>query len=204
MTRVAVCIPSLPERTVMCADTMTTYLAQTTEDLQVSVEAIRGHTQWGEGCNQLANSGHRLSLDPDDYLLFTCDDAVPRPGALAAAVAHHRATGQIPGCRFYQHGEPMDPSYDAAPHGQVSPWTRIFLLTRATYAQVGPLLDITWYSDIDYCQRLNEHGYTITMCDGFSFDHLDAPRSWAANGEVQRQHAVYHAACVAGKRSPLV
>jgi GT2 family glycosyltransferase len=212
MIRVAVCIPSVPERDAICTQTMTAFLAQSGEglDLRVSVRAIRGHT-WGGGCNALAQELLAGDAQPD-YLLFGCDDAVPRPGALAAALRFYRdlpaegytwGTQPLPGCRFYQDGAPLDPSYDARPHGVETPWCRLFLLPPAVYTSVGPLLDLTWYTDIDYCQRLNEAGHRILMCDGFSFDHLNPPRSWAVNGEVERQHRVYREACIAAGRSPL-
>ena len=199
MTDVAVCIPTVPERADMCERTIAAYLAQSDGDeLFVEVGTISGHT-WGGGCNELA--GHTIFAS--DYLLFGCDDAVPHPGAVAAAVRFHVETGDLPGCRFLEAGVPLDPSYDARPHGQETPWCRLFLLPPAVYQQVGPLLDLTWYTDIHYCQRLNEHGYRIRMCDGFTFDHLDPPRTWAVNGEVERQHAVYREACAAAGRSPL-
>lgn len=168
------------------------------ETISVTCFEAFGFT-WGGGCNWLFD--HYAS--GFDYVLFGCDDAVPRPGCVEAAVRYHFTTGHIPGCRFYQDGEPMDTSYDARPHGEETPWTRLFLLTSAIYRRVGPLLDLTWYTDIDYCQRLNEHGYMISMCDGFEFDHLDPPRTWAENGEVERQHRVYREACAAAGRSPL-
>lgn len=198
MKTVAVCIPSLAERDAYLWRTTGAFNRERSETISIACFNAFGLT-WGGGCNWLFDhfaSGFR-------YVLFGCDDAVPRPGCVEAAVRYHFTTGHIPGCRFYQDGEPMDESYDARPHGETTPWTRLFLLTPAIYQRVGPLLDLTWYTDIDYCQRLNEHGYTISMCDGFAFDHLDPPRTWAADGEVERQHRVYREACAAAGRSPL-
>lgn len=198
MTDVAVCIPTIAGREDVCATTIHAYLGQSRDDLFIEVGTIKGKT-WGEGCNALMGR----PLLPSDYFLLGCDDAVPHLGAVQAAVDFHKQTGDLPGCRFLQDGEPMDPSYDARPHGEETPWCRLFLLTQSIYNAVGPLLDLTWYTDIDYCQRLNEAGYRIRMCDGFTFDHLDPPRTWAVDGEVERQRAVYHEACVAAGRSPL-
>ncbi len=198
VTRVRVQIPYVEERRATTLEaTLTGYYAQ--EGVDVDLVTLTGFS-WGQAHNVMLAAEF-----PDaDYVLLGCDDVVPHPGALAAAVRFHVETGDLPGCRFLQDGDPLDPSYDAKPHGEDTNWSRFFLAPPAVYAQVGPLLDLSWFVDVDYSQRMNEAGHRLRMCDGFVFDHLDPPRLWATPDEVARQRAVYHAACDAAGRSRLM
>ncbi len=216
MTRVRVQIPYLPEREAMLHEVESAYRdGQQRAGIEVELATLSAHS-WGEAHNiMLADAGDA------DYVLTANDDCIPHPGALRAAAnfyANEAASGgngfDLPGCRMVDTlGVPLDPSYDVRAHGAETPWMRMFFAPPAVFAAVGPLLDLSWYVDIDYCQRLREHGYRLRMVDGFSFTHLDPPRHWAEtpadhNGvpmrEVERQHLVYREACAAAGRSPLV
>lgn len=200
MARVVVCIPTVGGRDAMLRQTVDAWADQLHSGIKTFW--VDGYT-WGEGCNRIASlcCGGGYYTDPD-YLVFAADDCVPRPGALKAAVDHWLTTGTIPGARFYQDGQPLAAGFDDLPAGTATTWTRLFLLTPEVYRQVGPLLDISWFADFDYSDRLAEAGYPITVCDGFAFDHLDGERTWAVDGEVDRQRRVYREACAVACRSP--
>lgn len=203
MTHVAVLIPYLEERleSGMVAQVQNSYVE---ELLRSDGPTITTHLLTGGSWGGLHNQLCRAHLSDSDYLLLANDDCPIHPGAIGAAVAHLRR-GEIPGCRFLTvDGEPLDPSYDAKPAGEETPWTRLFLLTPGIFEKVGPLMDLSWFVDIDYCQRLREAGFRITMCDSFTFTHLDAPRTWATPEVVAAQREEYHRACRAAGRSPLV
>lgn len=202
MTIVRVQIPYLPERIGMLTRVMLAYRAQSFGGQHLQCVSVKGYT-WGEGQNQLLARLDDEGAARPDYVLTGNDDCIPHPGAIQAAIRFHVETGDLPACRFLQDGQPLDPSYDARPHGAPTPWMRMFFAPPEVFERVGPLLDLTWYTDIDYCQRLVEHGYRMSLCDGFTFDHLDSPRTWAENGEALRQHGVYREACAAAGRSPL-
>ena len=197
MTLVRVQVPFLPERRDLLERTCAAFHDQ--EGVDVEVITLTGMS-WGRAHNSMLASVHD---DVVDYVLLGSDDAVPRPGAVRAAVDFHVETGDLPGCRFLENDLPLDPSYDAKPHGEETNWCRLFCAPPSVYREIGRFLDLTWYTDIDYCQRLREHAYRIRMVDGFTFDHLDAPRTWASDGEVERQHRVYRQACAIANRSPL-
>ncbi|MDE2233870.1 MAG: hypothetical protein KGJ90_07255 [Patescibacteria group bacterium] len=179
-------------------------LAQTVQAWQeqlhrpVRVLTVEGAT-WGGGCNQAAD----LVIGEVDYLVFAGDDCPPRPGALKAAVDHWLLTGTVPGCRFRENGSWLNPPYDGLAPGTETAWTRLFLLTPDVYREVGPLLDISWYADLEYGQRLSSKGYRITICDGFDFDHLHGERTWLSPEVNDAQRDAYHQACAANGWSPL-
>ncbi len=199
MIRVRVQIPYLPERGELLEQVTGAYLEQ--EGVRVDVAAISG-VSWGEGQNRL------LAECPPgvDYVLTGNDDCVPHPGCLAAAVAFaHVHVLSLPACRMVDgDGEPLDASYDARPHGGETPWARMFFLRPTVFRSFGPMLDLSWYTDIDYCQRLRDGGHVLRMVDGFTFTHLDPPRTWATPDEVARQYDAYRAVCAAANRSPLI
>lgn len=148
---------------------------------------------WGEGCNQLAIRAK------GEFLLMAPDDLVPHPGCLAAGLAM-LASGSVPVARYLTvAGAPLHPDYDAAPHGTLLDWTRVFLLPATLYRELGPLIDANWCTDIDYSERLGEAGHKLRACDGFTFTHLDGSRAWRTAAVAASEDAAY-AASLARRR----
>lgn len=142
---------------------------------------ITDRYSWGEGCNQLAAEA------TGDHWLLACDDIVPVAGWYDAAL-EMLETGVVPMSHYWTpEGEPLNPKYDGLAHGTPVDWTRTFFLTPGLYREIGPLLDATWYTDLDYSERLIAAGWPIQACDGFSFLHLHGERDWATEAELAVQ-----------------
>lgn len=151
---------------------------------------IKWGCSWGEGCNQLA----RIAGDRYRYLLLACDDTLPHEGWFEAARPVVDAD-RTPVSRYLTpDGGPLRPGTDDAPAGTALPWSRSFLITPAIFAEVGPLIDTTWYADFNYSERLAEAGRPLLAVDGFTFTHLESSRDWLTPAEDNRQRQVYEAA----------
>lgn len=149
------------------------------------VLTIRGFS-WGEGLNRLAKKA------TGKYWSCCCDDTIPLDGWFEAGRAR-LDEGAEPASRYFtMEGTPVHP-IDEAPDGLAIGWCRSFLLTPALYAQIGPFIDATWYSDWDYSERLVAAGWPIVATDGFSFMHLDGKRGWLTPEEDARQKLEYEA-----------
>lgn len=179
----SVLIPTVGDRDTMLAQVIAAYSAEGHD-----VRVIYGHT-WGGGCNALAET------ETADYMLFACDDKLPRLGWFDHAKAM-LDSGAVPQSRNLTYsGFPLHELYDdALGAGEYSDWTRDFFLTPAIWRQVGPLLDTTWYTDIEYSARLNAAGWALRVCDGFTFTHLDGPREWRTQAVDARERQIYEAA----------
>lgn len=197
MEAVAVCIGTLTGREEYLEQVVEAWEAQ--DDCVVFVGVLKDKPL-GTSWNMLAESAFMA-----EWLIFAADDQEPWPGALDSALTYlHANPGCVAGFRLHQNGEPLDAGYDAKLHGEQTSWARCWLLHRTIYRQVGPFLELSWYLDIDYSQRLTEAGFPIRMVDGFGGDHLDAPRDWLNPTEQDRQYQAYLAACATGNRSPFV
>lgn len=137
---------------------------------------------WGAAMNEMAE------VASGRYLLTACDDTLPRPGWFGAARAMVDQ-GVQPACRFYELDGSITPTWpglDGCAHGTPVPWTRLMLLTPEILDRVGPLIDASWYVDIDYANRMRAAGIEILACDGYEFTHLDGARDWKTPEEDAR------------------
>jgi hypothetical protein len=202
--RVLVCIGTLEGRERYYGEVAMAWRDCSWSDLEVQVMSIKGKSlgvAWNASVGLVGFTGEEAW----DYIMFTADDQVPWDYTLDPAISWlHRHPYDVAGFRLHQHGLPLDPSYDTLAHGETTPWARGWLMRPPVYAHVGPFLDLSWYLDIEYSQRLTEAGYSIRMLEGFGGDHLDAPRTWLTTAERERQYQAYHAACAAAGRSPFV
>lgn len=132
---------------------------------------------------------------PDDAVFFTtCDDTVPLFESIAP-VLEVWESGKVPACRYVDKaGGPVNTNVDSVPAGTPLGWTRQPFLSKRLWLELGPFLDITWYLDCDYSDRLLEAGYPIVSCPKFVQRHLEGSRSWQAGGVAEREHEVYLAA----------
>lgn len=197
MNSVAVCIGSLTDREPFlerCADAW-----RLQEGVAPFVGVLKDRPL-GASWNTLGHSAFMAQ-----WLLFVADDQQPWPDALAAGVGYlQQHPSHVAALRLYQDGRPLDASYDAKAHGERTPWARGWLLHPGVFEQVGDFLELSWYLDIDYSQRLSEAGFPIVAVDGFGADHLDAPRDWLTPEVRERQYRAYLQACADGNRSPFV
>jgi GT2 family glycosyltransferase len=178
---ISVLIPTVGDREDLLQECASAYRDEHRDEVEILT--IEGHT-WGAGCNALAEFAQ------GDYWLFACDDTKPQPDWFVRA-ASLVDRGLTPASRYFQRdGSPLHAS-DLTPHGAPVAWCRSFLLTPARYAEVGPLIDATWYSDVDYSERLRAHGYEIVGCDGFSFTHLHGERGWLTPEVAVAEEAAY-------------
>lgn len=196
MIRVAVHLATLPERRELLETV--TIPAYKDQGVETEIRCSEGGS-FGACQNRLS---WMLAADCD-YLVVACDDQVPSLGCLASAIIHWQQHRTLPGERLWEQHRPAQ-EMDKEPGLAERSWTRIFFAPPNVYADVGAFLDLSWYVDIDYSQRIREAGYRIQVCDGFDFDHPDPPRGWATPAEINRQHLAYREACVAGGRSPIV
>lgn len=200
-TRLAVLVPYLPERQEIRDRVVDAYRSQETRELEIHVDLQTGFT-WGAGLNRMAG---RYPATSCDYLLFASDDQLPRDGALQAGIDLIRGNPvTIPHATLYEDGAILGREFAQMTDGCVVPWTPVFLLPRSLQERLGPLLDLNWYVDIDYSQRLQEAGWQIMVDTGFTFDHLNPVRSWYTQEVMLEQREVYRQACVAAGRSPYV
>lgn len=152
----------------------------------VEILSTKGYS-WGSGINELTN------MASGQYWLFACDDTIPQPGWFDAARAMVDE-GLTPASRyFHKDGTPLH-ERDVQPHGTPVEWCRSFLVTRQIWEEIGTMIDTTWWADIDYSERLDASGRTVTACDGYNFTHLDSERTWLTTEEEDRQRKVYEEA----------
>lgn len=179
--KLSILIPTLPGREEMLRIVSCAHVAQHPD---CEILTTTGYS-WGEGLNQLAKKAK------GDYWLCACDDILPHQGWFYAARAVVDQ-GLTPATRYWDMDEePLRPGTDDAVGGSRVDWCRSFLLTEEIYSDVGPLIDATWYADVDYSERLRESGREIIACDGFSFTHLDGDRDWLTEAEDHRQWRLY-------------
>jgi len=182
MTMLSVLIPTTGRRPEMLAQVIA---AIRSEHPAAQILTVTGLT-WGAGLNYLAR---RRALG--DYWSCSCDDTVPHPGWLDAAILMLEE-GLTPASRYlHEDGSPLRPGTDDAPHRAPVDWCRSFLLTPAIYQEIGPFIDATWYADIDYSERLAASGRPITACDGYTFTHLAGERDWLDQDEEDRSRGLY-------------
>lgn len=186
MTELSVLIPTTGRRPEMLHTVRSAIESQLPAAEILTVEGF----SWGEGLNLLA------MVAKGTYLSCCCDDTVPVAGWFDAARAM-LDEGYEP-CSQYLNvdGSPLRPGTDDQPHGTPLPWARSFLLTQEMFREVGPFIDATWYTDIDYSERLLKAGYEIRACTGFSFTHLNGDRDWQSpevDAQEREQYAASHA-----------
>ena len=176
MISVSVLIPTLPNR----ADHLKLTLAGFTGNpVSKEILTITGHT-WGEGLNQLAKKAQ------GEYWLCCCDDTVPAYGWFwNAKIMLDGGVFYPASAYFHPDGTPLHPM-DEYLHGTPTGWCRSFLLTRELYEECGPFMDATWYTDIEYSERISHTGREIVACKGFDFTHLGSERDWLTP-EVQAE-----------------
>lgn len=184
---ISVLIPTIEERHELRAQTIAGYVREG-KRLGGLVEILTTSLYtWGGGCNQLALRAK------GEFLLLAPDDLVPHEGCLRAGLAM-LAEGSIPFARYLTvEGAPLHPDYDAAPHGRLLDWTRVFLIPAALHRELGPLIDATWLTDIDYSGRLLAAGREIRSCEGFAFTHLDGSRAWRTAEIAAAEEAAHEA-----------
>jgi hypothetical protein len=141
---------------------------------------------WGEGCNQLLTraKGEYVALVPDDVL--PCEE-----GLFATALKAFDENVMPLGIYFHENGEPLHPNIDLLTHGQEHGWSRCFLLPQDLVQQLGPMIDATWYADVEYSERLLHRGWKIEARDNYWYTHLEAPRDWLTDEEEQRSRELY-------------
>jgi GT2 family glycosyltransferase len=189
----SVLIPTIPGREAELAQVKSAYSYQLGGQCEILTTTLYS---WGEGCNRL------VPLAKGRYLLFATDDTVPHEGWFEAGRAIVDE-GLTPASRYLHPpaivdgvsrppstGEPLH-ERDLLPHGAAVEWTRSWLITPERYAEVGPMIDTTWWADIDYSERMEAAGYPIVACDGFSWTHLPTERRWLTMEEEERQRRVY-------------
>lgn len=182
---VSILIPTMPGRQAELALTIGGY-QRTAPGSQICV--TMGEQSWGAGLNKLT------SEDADhDWLLFAPDDAVPKPGWLEAALAMWE-DGFFPCARYLDSTGKGVHANDELPHDTPVTWTRLFLLPRALYDELGPVIDATWWADIEYSERIVDAGYACRICYPFAFTHLDGDRSWLTPEKEAEQRATYQRA----------
>jgi hypothetical protein len=76
---------------------------------------------------------------------------------------------------------------DLLEHGGSYPWSRCFMLPTETVLQLGPMIDATWYADIEYSERLTAAGWRIEARNGYWFTHLEAPRERTGSASTLTQ-----------------
>ncbi len=181
MTELSVLIPTVGDRPKLLAQVLDALHTQVPDAEVLVLEGC----SWGEGLNRLA------ARASGEYLLTCCDDTVPQPGFFAAArLATDR--GVMAAQRYFKaDGTPQNPDFDLAAAGTPLPWSRGYLLTQELYQRIGPFLDLSWYVDFDYSERLLTAGVPIVATDGYNFTHLDGPREWLTAAENRRQQTVY-------------
>ena len=140
---------------------------------------------WGEGCNYLMTraKGDTVALVPDDVL--------PNAELYEKAVQGFADKVMPLGRYFHENGQPLHPTIDHLDHGQSHPWSRCFILPTEIVLQLGPMIDATWYADIEYSERLIEHGWTIRAHKDVFFTHMEAPRDWLTDEEETRSRELY-------------
>ncbi len=152
----------------------------------IEILTVEGFT-WGEGLNQL------IPQASGEYLLTVPDDVLPWEGWFWPAQIMVDS-GRMPASRYFSEaGVPMHLDCDMAMHGAPVAWCRSFLLTPAIFETVGSFIDATWWTDVDYSERLAAAGWPIVGCDGYGFTHLDAPRDWQVGDWEERERGEYQA-----------
>ena len=178
---ISVLIPTIPGREAELFQVTAAYKDQHGDDVEVLT--ILGYS-WGTGCNLLAAEAK------GDYLLCATDDTVPWEGWFEAG-RPLVDEGYCPASRYlHPDGTPLH-TRDERPHMADVDWTRSWLITPQVFREIGPMIDATWWADIDYSERMIAAGYPIVGCDGFAWTHLPTERDWLTPDEEQRQREVY-------------
>lgn len=180
--QLSVLIPTLAGREGVLGETVGGYRATAPGCKILTVEG----RSWGAGLNELT------AMTDSEWLLFAPDDALPHPGWLEAAMGFW-SRGWFPAARYLDlEGEPCH-GQDGLADGEPVTWTRLFLLRRELFERLGPMIDATWWADIEYSERIVDAGFSCHSCGGFVFTHLDGDRSWLTEAEETRQRLVYEA-----------
>lgn len=175
-------IPTVGGREEMLHRVIDAFAVQGFEDI-VTVQGL----SWGAGINRAIEDG----VCTGRRWLTCCDDTVPDPGWHVNAFAMFDA-GVTPVVRYYgEDGLPNVPGVDDVNHGRDMSWTRFFLLDQQIYDLCGPLLDTTWWADVDYSEKMLKAGRPLRACDGFRFTHLNAPRDWLTPEREQLERGRY-------------
>ncbi len=178
---VSVLIPTVAGREQVLEETTAGY-QETAPGCEILITTGRS---WGAGLNELAE------LATNELLLFAPDDALPGPGWLEAGV-EMLERGVIPIARYLNRdGSPLG-EQDGAAHGAPFAWTRLFLIPREIFRELGPMIDATWWADVEYSERIVDSGRPMQICGPFAFTHLDGDRSlWLDDVEMERQKTLY-------------
>lgn len=176
----SVLIPTLSGREGELFQTVAGYRATVPDAEILTVSDL----SWGAGLNLLA------ARSSGDLLLLAPDDAVPSPGWFEAAYGF-LTRGIAPGARYLRPDGSGEVDKDEFPDGTPCTWTRLFLLQRSLFERLGPMIDTTWWADIEYSERIVDSGIPMQTCWGFSFSHIDGDRSWNTEVEERRQRELY-------------
>lgn len=145
----------------------------------------QNHPSVGQAWNEGAKKAN------GDVLLFTIDDAVPRPGWYEAGMEALDAwvipsptlwlpdgtlegAGTMGGGMFLPLGE----------DGAACRSAGIILVEARTWRDVGEFLPIHYYTDDDWTWRFAKKGGVVTVCHAYAFDHLHHHRG---RSDMQRR-----------------
>jgi hypothetical protein len=176
---VSVIIGSLPEREEYRWKVFEAYLDCGQCEILWTGSFTTPEHGWGEAVNTL------LPYARADFVVCGSDDATPRPGWLQACLRRWVAHEQ-PQARYLENGRPCNVLYDSAANGTQLEWSRFIALPKQAMIDIGPVKPGTYYVDLDYSKRSTEAGWRIVADDGFVFDHLQAPRTWATADRLER------------------
>jgi hypothetical protein len=178
--RLSVLIPTLRGREGVLFETTAAYRASAPGCEILTVEGL----SWGAGLNEL------LPRSSGELVIYAADDAAPLAGWLEAASAFLES-GRIPAARYLDRDGKGLVEQDDSPDGTACAWTRHFCLPRELAQRLGPLLDLTWWADIELSERIVDSGLRLEVCSGYAFTHLDGDRSWLTEQEEARQRELY-------------
>lgn len=185
----SIVIPTITGREETLDRCLNSYTQYTPHFDDVDVVIIQDAPNWPAACNE----GFRQSLG--DVIHFTADDLEATEGWLPDALTMCLERNELPAPVVYNHsldGE-WDNRYDGA-DGAVTHFTRIPMMTRCQWEEIGEWPEIPYASDVWVSERGRQVGIETRMVYSYRFVHhwsqigrIDSPENIRASDAWMEQ-----------------
>lgn len=175
MPELTVVLPTISGREESLARTIKSY-EDTLEGQDFDIIVIQDWPTWPSACNE----GYKRS--DSEIIHFTADDLEALPGWYRPALLHLAEHNELPAPRVYDFEPPPEGRWmneEDGEDGAVPLFTRIPIMTRDQYEQIGPWPHIVYYADYWVSEKARTLGIETRMVHGYDFVH-----HWCQIGRV--------------------
>ncbi len=169
-------MPTISGREESLARTLASY-RETLDGTSYEIIQIRDYPTWPSACNE----GYKRSKG--DAVHFGADDLEALPGWHVPALLHLSVHNELPAPFVYdrmtEDGSERWANAEDGPHGSVPLFTRVPIMTRIQYEQIGPWPHIDYYADYWVSEKARTLGIETRMVEGYNFFH-----HWSQIGRV--------------------